>query len=70
MGADRAERLELPAVGCVTTIFWFLKTLPPPSGMSPVLASALALVSLFFFGASDDGSSAGGSTSASVVGEP
>src|SRR4051794_20444430 len=26
--------------GWVTTIFWFLKTLPPPTGMSPVDASS------------------------------
>ena len=29
-----------PAVGCVITIFWAVRTLPPPTGMSAVLAKA------------------------------
>jgi hypothetical protein len=27
-----------PACGCVITIFWAVRTLPPPTGMSAVLA--------------------------------
>jgi hypothetical protein len=27
-----------PAFGCVITIFWAVRTLPPPTGMSAVLA--------------------------------
>jgi hypothetical protein len=27
-----------PACGCVITIFWVVRTLPPPTGMSAVLA--------------------------------
>jgi hypothetical protein len=34
-----------PACGCVITIFWAVRTLPPPTGMSAVLArTADALV--------------------------
>lgn len=37
------KALKSPLAGWVTTTFWSLKTFPPPSGMSEVLASAFPL---------------------------
>ena len=45
VGADGGEALNSPAVGWVTTTFSLLKTLPPPSGMSPVVAKPFAAAS-------------------------
>src|SRR6185503_3909758 len=36
------KHLNVPFVGCVTTTFSFLKILPPPTGMSAVLASGFS----------------------------
>src|SRR3954469_24132224 len=36
------KHLKLPAVGWVTTIFWASKILPPPTGISLVLAKPAA----------------------------